>query len=284
MTIEKQKTHTLPAYQYDSGTGLHPYVSGEEEVWGDLFQWGRIADGHEKRQSLVQARGAMAASDIGSGSRCSSSDVNRPWYQVKKASTTWYGKFITAGATENYNWNPSSQSTADQLWRTSRFVPNDPCAHYKADGSYQEFWHEGSDQTSTGIAACTDAGTGWRTPLQEEWGAIYKGGAVSGSPAVATANTWRWYSTESGSTGLTKTRGYEIQPDNVTTTLFLPAGGDRNGGSGLFYNQGANGRYWSTSIIGTSNAYRLAFTSSSVNPAYNGSRAYGFALRCVKNS
>jgi hypothetical protein len=284
MTIEKQKTHTFSPYQYASGDGLHPYVSGEEEVWGDLFQWGRIADGHEKRQSPVQAGATMPASDIGSGSRCSSSDTNRPWYQVKKTST-WYGKFITAGEAQNYNWTPVAQSTADQLWRTSRFVPNDPCTHYKADGTYQEFWHEGTDQTSTGIAACTDAGTGWRAPLQEEWGVIYKGGASSGSPAIATANTWRWYNTEGNATsGLTKTRGYEIQPDNVTTTLFLPAGGSRGIGSGQLYYQGVGGFYWSTSIIGISSAYRLTFDSSNVNPANSNYRASGFALRCVKNS
>ncbi|GHT14874.1 hypothetical protein FACS189426_21850 [Bacteroidia bacterium] len=63
---------------------------------------------------------------------------------------------------------------------------------------------------------------------------------------------------------------------------FLPAGGNRNNGNGLLYNQGSNGNYWSVSISGT-NAYNLNFNSGSVNPANSNNRANGFALRCIKN-
>jgi hypothetical protein len=63
---------------------------------------------------------------------------------------------------------------------------------------------------------------------------------------------------------------------------FLPASGNRNNGNGLLYNQGANGNYWSISIIST-NAYNLNFNSGNVNPANSNNRANGFALRCIKN-
>jgi hypothetical protein len=281
-TIAAQKGFSFGPYEYNSSTYIHSYVTGEEKVWGDLFQWGRIPDGHEKRTSTVVGIGAMAASDIVNGSRCSASDTQRPYQQIKKG-TTWFGKFITTTSATDYNWTPIAQSAADQLWRNSRFMSNDPCAHFKADRSYQEFWHEGTDQTSTGIAACTDAGTSWRTPTHEEWGAIYKGGVSGGSNTTATANTWKWYSLQGGSTGLTQTRGFEIQPDNATTTLFLPANGYRAYNTASLYYQGTACFYWSTSFVGT-NAYCVNFNSASVMPAYSSNRALGFALRCVKNS
>ncbi|MDR2005366.1 MAG: fibrobacter succinogenes major paralogous domain-containing protein, partial [Prevotella sp.] len=117
--------------------------------------------------------------------------------------------------------------------------------------------------------------TNWRTPSQDEWGNLYKGGTVSGSPSTATANTWVWNSTNG--------RGYEIRPDGATTTLFLPASGHRHNGNGLLYGQGASGHYWSISVIGA-NAYYLHFNSGNVYPANSGNRAFGFALRCIKNS
>jgi hypothetical protein len=74
----------------------------------------------------------------------------------------------------------------------------------------------------------------------------------------------------------------EIKPDGATTTMFLPASGNRYPGNGLLYYQGASGYYWSISIIST-NAYYLSSNSVSVAPANSSSRANGFALRCVKN-
>lgn len=285
-TIESQKSYSIGSYTNNTtdAPGQHAYIANEEKLWGSLFQWGRIPDGHELRSftgvggtpTNIADRGAMATTDIGDGYRCSVSDTNRPYQQVKKTSTTWYGKFICGSAA----WTPIAQATSDVLWRTGRFIQNDPCAHYKADGTYQEFWHEGTDQTTTGTTACTDAGTSWRTPVQDEWGSLYKGVTTSGSPAAATANTWSWYG--GTSTPINTSRGYEIKPDGVTTTMFLPASGYRSS-NGLLYLQGAGGTYWSISIIST-NAYNLNFNSGSVFPANSSSRANGFALRCIKNS
>jgi len=282
ISIDEQKSQPISTYSNDASNGLHTYVSGEETVYGDLFQWGRIADGHEDRQSAIVLRDNMATSDIVSGSRCNTFDTNRPYLQVSKSATTWYGNFITSTSAQDYNWNANaSQSNLDQLWRTSRFLSNDPCTHYKVDGSYHEFWHEGTD-TENNSAACADAGTAWRTPSQDEWGAIYKGGTISGSADAATANNWEW----TGGTGpqnISTIRGYEIKPDGATTTLFLPAGGRRYPSNGSLYNLGVYGYYWSTSIIST-NAYNLLFSSSTVTPAYNYYRGIGYALRCIKDS
>lgn len=124
------------------------------------------------------------------------------------------------------------------MWRTTRFIQNDPCAHYKEDGSYQEFWNDAADNTGT-TGACQDAGTAWRTPSQPKWGELYAGGLVYGAPIEATANSWAWVGTANTA------HGYKVMPDNSTVTLFLPASGYRNGANGLLVNQGGYGYYWS---------------------------------------
>ncbi len=295
MTIEKQKTHLMASYEYDAISGLHPYSAGEEKVWGDLYQWGRIADGHEKRSAdgmTLKAHISNVGLDndlhIVSGKRCSATDVGRPYLQIGKTdangnNNAWYGKFITT--TNPHNWHPDlDQNTLNALWRAGRFVHNDPCAHFKENGDMQEFWHEGADLQEDDSQACVDAGTAWRTPQQEEWGAIYKGGGISGTSATATANTWEYYRKQGGNTGLTLTRGFEIKPDGVTTTLFLPASGLRDvAGGALLYRQGVNGFYWSTGTVGT-NSYNMNFSGGTVNNAHANLRAYGFALRCIKHN
>ncbi|MCU6167975.1 hypothetical protein, partial [Enterobacter roggenkampii] len=101
----------------------------------------------------------------------------------------------------------------------------------------------------------------------------YKGGLISGSPETATANIWTWNNTNG--------RGYEIKPDGATTTLFLPASGNRSG-NGLLYSQGSGGLYWSVSVAGTY-AYYLYISSDLVIPADSSyGRSSGFTLRCIK--
>jgi hypothetical protein len=296
-TIADQVDYSI-TFQNDSTNGLHTYIANEEneeKLYGSLFQWGRIADGHELRSvdgagssfktSVIYTGITVAALD--SGNLCTASDTRRPLSQIKKG-TTWYGNFIHGLS----NWNPipsTNQTALDQLWRTTRFVQHDPCAHYKTDGTYQEFWNETTPKTTpnNSSAACTDAGTNWRTPTQEEWGAIYRGGTVSGTYGSAAANTWfRHYTSNypgNGKLNITKSLGYEIRPDGKTATLFLPASGYRGSSNGSLYYQGTYGYYWSSSVTGTS-AYNLIFTSGSVYPANSGSRAGGFALRCIKNT
>jgi hypothetical protein len=282
ITIDEQINYSI-SLSINATVGNHTYVAGEENVYGDTFQWGRIPDGHEDRQSPAEAYGIMKKDSIVSGKYCSSTDqLRRPWYQVKKTSP-WYGKFITSGGSSNYDWNPyhDAPATADILWRATRFVPNDPCAHYRDDGSYVEFWHEGTDGINPGGEICDGAGTAWKLPTTEELGAIYRGGTISGASGTATANTWFWNNggISYGSTTIyfTKPAGYEIRPDNVITTLFLPAVGYRAYDNTLFF-QGAGGYYWTGSGV-----YRMTFSSNNVNPGSSGYRAMGYAIRCIKN-
>jgi hypothetical protein len=67
------------------------------------------------------------------------------------------------------------------------------------------------------------------------------------------------------------------------STLKLPLAGYRSRSDGSLSSQGSGGYYWSSSVTGI-NGYHLRFNSTSVDPAYTNSRAYGFTVRCVKDS
>jgi uncharacterized protein (TIGR02145 family) len=289
-TIASQTGSTI-TFQNDSTTNEHPYTAGEENLYGSLFQWGRIADGHEKRSfnGVTRADSAryngISVADIDSGNRCTASADYRPLSQIKK-NTARYGKFIVG----NPNWNPlSSQTALDQLWRTSRSLQNDPCAHYNTDGTYQEFWNETAKTSPNNSSlACTDAGTAWRIPTHEEWSSIYRGGTIAGYSNAATANSWYWTGIRNfpgnGKFNVVRSGGYEIRPDGHTTTLFLPAAGHRNNNNALLSWAGSNGYYWSDSVTGTNNAYYLYFEGTSVSPVNNEARALGLAVRCIKST
>ncbi|GAB6122044.1 fibrobacter succinogenes major paralogous domain-containing protein [Dysgonomonas termitidis] len=282
LTIAAQRNHPMTNILNDSD-GRHYYIAGEENLYGDLYQWGRIGDGHQKRgaaQGFTVGANTAGTNQVAYGSGPTYEDGNLigpttryPWRQVARTDATHYGMFIYGtGSGQNYNWAYNLLANQiDQLWRTGRFAPNDPCAKIKEDGlTYESYYPAQSNNINDG-----SADTSWRTPSQDEWGNLYKGGTVSGFSSTATANTWVWYNTNG--------RGYEIRPDGATTTLFLPANGTRSYGSGSLYGQGVNGYYWSINIIST-DAYGLHFNSGSVYPAYSIYRAEGIALRCIKNS
>jgi hypothetical protein len=124
--------------------GRHYYIAGEENLYGDLYQWGRIGDGHQKRgaaQGFKAGQKTAGTNQVAYGSGPAYEDGNLigtsqryPWRQVAR-STDHYGKFITTGSGQNYNWAfnlPANQ--IDQLWRTGRFAANDPCAKINEDG------------------------------------------------------------------------------------------------------------------------------------------------------
>ena len=70
--------------------------------------------------------------------------------------------------------------------------------------------------------------------------------------------------------------------DTIRSTLKLPLSGNRGWSNGTYNNQGTAGAYWSSSP-GGANSYFANFTVGGGNIAYNSSRAYGFAVRCVRH-
>ncbi|NDV97289.1 hypothetical protein D0T84_20635 [Dysgonomonas sp. 521] len=272
ITIQGQKGYTIGAFA-NAANGTHSYITDEEVVWGDLFQWGRIADGQEKRKSNTELYSGVLIANISDGSLCPDKSIPSPWQQVKSG-TPGYGEFIIGNPT----WNPIGNSKQIQLWRTGRFVQNDPCAHFlKDNGSYQDFWYNDAEPASKSV--CEDTNTSWRLPSQDEWASIYRGGTVSGASGNALANNWDWYD----GTATNYSRGYEIKPDGITTTLFLPANGFRHHVNGSLRNQSTEGYYWSVSAFSEDRAYILFFDENKVAPANSATRASGSAIRCVKS-
>ena len=290
-TIAAQQGTSITFDAANASDGLHIKVSDEEALYGDLFQWGRIADGHEKRNKIQNGSTGGTATDNSVAWNAGTptyengfvlgSSQQYPYQQVARANTTYYGKFIRTTAANDYNWyaGPNAQNTAvDQLWRQTTFPANDPCMKIMADGVTYSTWYPAA---SSSVAAGA-SGTGWRTPTQHEWGSLYRGGTISGSRVIALANTWDWYQLSTANTEGAK--GMVLKPDGVTTTLFLPASGSRHASSALLYGPGSGAYYWSASITG-SIAYTLNFSSSGISPANTNfsSRGFGCALRCIKN-
>jgi uncharacterized protein (TIGR02145 family) len=297
LTIADQINYPITFSQANESDGRHYYVTNEEYLYGDLYQWGRIGDGHQFRvgnpgtfdaPSNQAAYGTLSTAAFESGNLIGTSQ-RYPDSQIKRDSTKWYGKFIT-GAPDN-NWAYSlATSTKDQLWRTGRYVANDPCTKIKQTytgtdpftpanvgtvGAQTNDWFSWYPAQDDSNAAGGGTGnTGWKLPAQDDWANLYRGGTTDGVPANALSNTWVSNSTNG--------RGHEVRPDGVTTTLFLPSNGYRNAGFGLLYYQGARGSYWSSTFAGTA-AYSLQFGINSVTPAASASRSYGFAVRCTKS-
>jgi uncharacterized protein (TIGR02145 family) len=259
ITIQEQINYSIGTFTNNPVTHLHDYIPGEEYVYGDLYQWGRVRDGHQDRQSPTVSGNGVRLSHLYNGPDNGTTQT-WPYQQIHPDSTAYFGKFITGVAANDNNWRPID-NTADQMWRSGRYGPNDPCARYNADGSY------------TLLTSAEEPGTAWRLPSQSDWGEIYKGGAITGTASTATANTWV--------RNATNVRGSEIRPDGLITTLFLPYSGYRVGAN--LYRQGENGYYWSVTISGT-RAFNMAISSGTVNPAAVDYRSYGFAIRCIKNS
>jgi uncharacterized protein (TIGR02145 family) len=278
LTIAAQKGHTFAA-PTNEASGLHNYRTGEEEIYGDLYQWGRIRDGHQEYASSF-TNGSNLLNAVNNTVTYSTSTPptyadgaligtsRYPSQQIPQGDATYFGKFIITTATQNHNWAFGVPTgTIDQMWRAGRYEQNDPCAKIEADGI--------TYQTPFPTATPTSTATNWKIPTQDEWGALYKGGTFSGSPDNALANTWTWHAING--------RGYDVMPDGTTVTLHLPASGFRQRSSGRLYYHGSHGYYWSSTFSGV-DAYDMHFYSGRVNPANISPRGNGVAVRCIRNS
>jgi len=134
----------------------------------------------------------------------------------------------------------------------------------------------GTDNPGTNLFITNNGGTyDWRNPQNNS---LWQG--VSGTNNVCptgfrlpTQTEWSNLVTVAGITNYTTA---------YSSSLKLVVAGYRGGSSGSLTNQGSYGGYWSSSVTG-SNAYDLAFLSSSVFPAYYSNRTLGFSVRCLKN-
>jgi len=186
------------------------YYSKPVDEYGDLYQWGRVADGHQLRTSqsyptnnATPENGAVSGSDLdGDG-------------QVASTSAA-YKKFIKNNdATTFYDWRSPQ---VDILWYNGSKTVNDPCPD------------------------------GWRVPTGVELQSIINGGitsavSINGSYNSLSGNRWQWVST--ASPGYLVTPSGSSSP-----TLFLPAAGYRTYNNSAVSFVGTNGYYWGGSVNG----------------------------------
>lgn len=283
-TIKEQKEYQMVFHQPNADfDNKHYYINGEEKVYGDLYQWGRIGDGHEKRDTLagfVDGEITAGTNQIEHGDRGPKFEngINigtwtYPWKQVERGTEYW-GKFIM---TDDGNWAKNlSVSEINQLWSNGHFSPNDPCAKIKEDGISFETFYPDPDANDP-----TSANTNWRLPSSDEWGSIFRGGGSPGSIGSATANSW--ISNPHTSVSGNICGSYEVRPDNETTTLFLPLSGYRGCSNGALYYTGTRGDYWSSTLLGIQGV-AIVIYNRGVNPVSRSNLGYGFALRCIKNN
>ncbi|MDR2004091.1 MAG: fibrobacter succinogenes major paralogous domain-containing protein [Prevotella sp.] len=79
-----------------------------------------------------------------------------------------------------------------------------------------------------------------------------------------------------------KEKQYGVFTFKDGTKIEFPASGYRSNTIGALYGVGVNGTYWSSSPSSATNGFSLTFNGTSVNPANNYNRQYGFSVRCVK--
>lgn len=119
-------------------------------------------------------------------------------------------------------------------------------------------WDTQVRPTSKQRATQWPAPDGFHVPLTTEWQDVY--------------NIW------------TALGGWSRDWTNFGIALKLPFAGGRYNSSADVYGQGAHGYYWSSSRFNEKRAYTLDFSSTALNPQNNDRRAYGFSVRCFKNS
>ena len=216
----------------------------DSNVYGDLYQWGRRADGHEKRNSPVYNL---------AGSYPFTYDLNS---QIPQNYTLYYGKFITVYG-GNGDWHGNSDSYKnDNLWNFSVYPANNPCP---------PGWRI---PTSAEWASVINGGV----PGVAGSSATFTTAASQAGQTLQSGNFWKWNPASNG------TAGWLVSPDGgANYTLFLPAGGERAYNNGVTGSIGLWGMYYNTSPGGST-----SMSATQMNPGSTYNKANGHSIRCVQ--
>lgn len=235
------------------------------EALGDVYQWGRRKDGHQKRV-LTDSQVYPAGLGVRNGtisSPAQNSEVSSTTGQVLSSSVK-YGKFIKSIYPElPLDWRATRK---DDLWGDG------VGASSFANMTYNQTWK---------IPGNNPCPTGWKVPSIKQLSALFRGGDTSGVITSATANTWTHLDFPWGNYGQARL----IDGVKVGNALFFPSAGARYSQSGDKVYDGYDIKYWSANGW-KSAALGLHFQESSkevqVGTAAFFNRGNGHSVRCIK--
>src|SRR5574344_957952 len=167
---------------------------------------------------------------------------------------------------ENIVNGPVELSVGEDAANAEKFYKNTTSPYDWLTSKTDNLWNTGTETVPvrTENDPCP---TGWRIPTQTELYALIGNADGKGNWTTKDGQNGRWFD---GTTGTTQTSG-----------VFLPAAGFwYYVGDG--YNRLTYGTYWSSTSV-SQNAYFLSFFDSETKMKNDFARAYGLAVRCVKN-
>ncbi|MDR0423252.1 MAG: fibrobacter succinogenes major paralogous domain-containing protein [Rickettsiales bacterium] len=169
------------------------------------------------------------------------------------------------GPTTATGYTASGYYERDLFIRTDNALTNYDWSSVQNDNLWG---NNGTEEDRQGPCA-----TGWHVPTNAEWlglmRAVCYAGIFSGNGNCA-ASSWT-------------TNFTTADRDAIVNYLNLPLAGNRNRSSGALALQGSHARYWASTPNGTY-AYYLSMLASNLYPQHYNNRAYGFSVRCFKNS
>ncbi|MDR1592815.1 MAG: fibrobacter succinogenes major paralogous domain-containing protein [Prevotellaceae bacterium] len=153
-------------------------------VYGDLYQWGRVADGHEKRDAEPYATAGMLENADLDGNGQVINDYGAAVYN-KTDTDKKYGHFIR----NSNDWHGGTIVDGDSLWGNGEGYgkqnDNQGGVLY-TNGKY----YQNTDWAIPANNPCVSMGAGWRVPTQDEWERLCNynsdpGSASGGVPTIA---------------------------------------------------------------------------------------------------
>ena len=235
---------------------------------GNLFQWGRIADGHEQIVWNKNAGGTNIITPmdgVGTSSVVPRTDVVQIYdANLQIADASGIGNFIS---NNNGDWG-TQDTPSNQRWG----LGTGTITRANAPTSI----------TQWAFPTNNPCPSGWRVPNRFEFWDINNGDGTNNTMFVTSwnistvsGNTWIWRGATNGSVG------GAIVTNSNGEAVFLPAVGSRSGTPGTL-GRANNGDYWSSTHAGTSHAQGLSFSSTSVSAGnFTSPRSSGRSVRCV---
>ena len=228
---------------------------------GSLFQWGRIADGHQQIGWVKNP--TTGVTEFGDGTSTAIVFVfnifDFDWDTGQAAVETNIGRFII----DNSGWSTKFSVFHD-------FWGRNPVSRDNAPASLADWSSRGQ-----GNNPCP---ADWYVPSRWDWSDMHSGtGTNNDTPngvyGTFNHNNWEWRDAQANAAG-----GAILTNAHNNAAVFLPATGLRNLRSGLHDNV-SSGIFWSSTHIGV--PFHLTVNSSEVR-IIQSSPAFGMSVRCVR--